>query len=197
MPISAVQDVEFTKAVATFTDTSTAAVASDFLASIAWGDGTTTAGAITEDANDTFYVTGTHTYTKAGPFTPVVTIKDPSGTLYATGSFNQTNLVSSVSGMAGVIDPSLINPWGMSSSATSPIWVSDQGTGVSTLYNPNGNPIKQPLTVTIPATGIPSGPTGQVFNTDTSMRVTSPYSGVHDRGSVHLFLFASTSTAPP
>jgi uncharacterized protein (TIGR03118 family) len=164
--ISAVQDVEFTKTIATFTDTSSAAVVSDFLATINWGDGTTTAGTISEDANDTFYVTGTHTYTKAGAFTPIVTIKDPSGTLYTTGNFNQTNLVSSVSGMAAVIDPNLINPWGMSSSSTSPIWVSDQGKGVSTLYNPNGNPIIQGLTVAIPATGTPSGPTGQVFNTD-------------------------------
>lgn len=127
-------------------------------------DGATTAGTVTEDANDTFYVIGTHIFSKAGSFTPVVTIKDPNGTLYATGSFNQTNLVSSVSGMAAVIDASLINPWGMSSSATSPIWVSNQGSGLSTLYNPNGNPIKQSLTVTIPATGTPSGPTG-VFPT--------------------------------
>ena len=95
-----------------------------------------------------------------------VTIKDPNGTLYKTGAFNQTNLVSSVAGMAAVTDASLINPWGMSSSATSPIWVSDQGSGVSTLYNPNGSPIKQGLTVTIPASGPPSGPTGQVFNND-------------------------------
>ena len=91
-----------------------------------------------------------------------------NGTLYATDAFNQTNLVSSVAGMAGVTDPSLINPWGTSSSSTSPIWVSDQGSGLSTLYNPNGNPIKQSLTVTIPAVGTPSGPTGQVFNTDTT-----------------------------
>ena len=37
-----------------------------------------------------------------------------------------------------------------------------------TLYNPNGNPIKQALTVTIPTVGTPSGPTGQVFNADTT-----------------------------
>ncbi len=56
----------------------------------------------------------------------------------------------------------------MSSSATSPIWVSDQGKGVATLYNPNGSPIKQTLTVTIPSVGTPSGPTGQVNNADTT-----------------------------
>ena len=128
LAISADQDVEFTQAVATFTDTSSAAVASQFLASINWGDGSAVAvGTISENASNTFFVTGTHTYTKAGSFTPIVTIKDPYGALYATGSFNQTNLVSSVNGLAAVIDSSLINPWGMSSSSTSPIWVSDKG----------------------------------------------------------------------
>ena len=124
---------------------------------------------MTEDASDLFHVSGTHTYTQSGVFPVFVTVKDlTNGTLYATNAFNQTNLVSSVAGTAGVTDSSLINPWGASSSSTSPIWVSDQGTGVSTLYNPNGSPIKQPLTVTIPTVGTPSGPTGQVFNTDTT-----------------------------
>ena len=189
--ISAVQDVETTQDVATFNSTYANAVPSDFTATINWGDGTpTTAGTITEDANNLFHVTGTHTYTKAGSFTPTVTIKDINGTLYETGVFNQTNLVSSVSGMAAVVDSNLINPWGMSSSATSPIWVSDQGTGVSTLYNPNGSPIKQALTVTIPAIGTPSGPTGQVHNSDTTTTdFTIPGPGGTSVPSV--FLFAS------
>ena len=127
----------------------------------------------------------------AGPDEAItVTVKDSNGTLYRTGAFNQTNLVSSVTGMAGVTDSDLINPWGMSSSATSPIWVSDQGSGLATLYNPNGNPIKQSLVVTIPAIGTPSGPTGQVFNADTTATdFTIPGPGGTSVRS--LFLFAS------
>ena len=167
--VPAVQGIQFTQDVATFSDTSALAVASDFTATIDWGDSSShTAGTITEDASDVFHVTGTHTYAQPGSFPITVTIKDSNGTLYATNAFNQTNVVSSVAGMAGVTDPSLINPWGTSSSSTSPIWVSDQGSGVATLYNPNGNPIKQPLTVTIPSVGTPKGPTGQVFNSDTA-----------------------------
>ena len=149
----AVQNVSITQDVATFNDTDSTAAASDFTATINWGDGSdTTAGTITEDASDVFHVTGTHTYAQAGSFPITVTIKDlTNGTLYATNAFNQTNVVSSVAGMAGVTDPSLINPWGTSSSSTSPIWVSDQGSGLSTLYNPNGSPIKEALTVTIPS----------------------------------------------
>ena len=77
-------------------------------------------------------------------------------------TFTQVNLVSNVPGLAAFTDPNLINPWGVSNSATSPFWVSNQGTGVATLYTGTGAP--QALVVTIPGGGIPSGPTGQVFN---------------------------------
>src|SRR5215471_1505192 len=76
--------------------------------------------------------------------------------------FAQTNLVSSVSGMAPTTDPSLINPWGMAFSATSPYWASDQGANVATLYNAAG--VKQGLVVTVPG-----GPTGLVFNGTSSV----------------------------
>ena len=41
----------------------------------------------------------------------------------------QTNLVSDISGLAPVTDPNLQNPWGVSESATSPLWISDQHAG--------------------------------------------------------------------
>jgi uncharacterized protein (TIGR03118 family) len=77
----------------------------------------------------------------------------------------QTNLVSNGAVPAVTIDPNLVNPWGLARSPTSPFWVSDNGTGVSTLYNGAG--AKIPLTVTIPAPAgstDPSAPTGVVFN---------------------------------
>ena len=82
-------------------------------------------------------------------------------------NFTQTNLVSDIPGLAKTTDPDLVNPWGVSFSATSPFWVSDNGTGVATLYNGNGD--KQGLTVTIPggASGM-GAPTGVVFNSSTS-----------------------------
>ncbi len=193
LAVSAVLNAPTTQEVATFNDSDSTAAASDFIASINWGDGSsTTAGTVTEDATDLFHVTGAHTFTQPGSFPVTVTIKDvTNGTLYATNAFNQTNVVSSVAGMAGVTDSSLINPWGTSSSTTSPIWVSDQGSGLSTLYNPNGSPIKEALTVTIPAIGTPSGPTGQVFNTDTSTTdFTIPGPGGPVRS---IFLFSTLS----
>jgi uncharacterized protein (TIGR03118 family) len=82
----------------------------------------------------------------------------------AAAGYTQTNLVSDQLGVAPITDASLINPWGMAASATSPIWVSDNGTGVVTLYavNPTTNvPTKQALTVSIPGAG---SVTGQVFS---------------------------------
>jgi hypothetical protein len=52
------------------------------------------------------------------------------------------------SGVAPVTDPNLVNPWGLSRAAGSPWWVSDNGTGLSTLYNGAG--AITPLVVTIP-----------------------------------------------
>lgn len=76
----------------------------------------------------------------------------------ASAQYVQTNLSSDIPGRAANTDPQLQNPWGISFGATSPFWVSDNGTGVSTLYNGLG--VKQGLVVTIPG----GAPTGQVFN---------------------------------
>ncbi len=82
--------------------------------------------------------------------------------------FNQTNLVTNdqTANPAQTTDPNLVNAWGISSSPTSPFWVSDNGAGVATLYNvnPNTNATSiASLVVTIPPVG--SGtPTGNVFN---------------------------------
>jgi uncharacterized protein (TIGR03118 family) len=97
----------------------------------------------------------------------------------ATRSYVKTNLVSDIAGMARVTDPHLKNPWGMAASPNtptspgSPLWVSDNHAGVSTVYDGAGNP--QPsstnaLVVSIPAppsagSGAVGAPDGVVFNT--------------------------------
>jgi hypothetical protein len=64
-----------TGTVATFKDPDTTATASQYKASINWGDGHTSTGSITGSAGS-FTVKGTHTYAKAGSFTIKVTITD-------------------------------------------------------------------------------------------------------------------------
>ena len=84
-----------------------------------------------------------------------------------SNNFTQTNLVSDVPGLAVTTDPDLVNPWGVSFSPTSPFWVSDNGTGLATLYNGAGD--KLGLVVNIPAAGGGQGaPTGQVYNSSSA-----------------------------
>jgi hypothetical protein len=83
---SAEASVPFTGAVATFTDSDTANVPGDFVATIDWGDGNTTAGTVT-GGGGTFTVSGTHTYANAGVFTVTVTLtEDAPGTATATAT---------------------------------------------------------------------------------------------------------------
>ena len=88
-----------------------------------------------------------------------------SGARVSAQHYQQTNLVSDVPGLAQFTDPDLVNPWGLTASGSGPWWVSDEGTGLSTLYNGAG--VKQSLVVTVaplPMSPDPATPTGIVFN---------------------------------
>jgi uncharacterized protein (TIGR03118 family) len=96
--------------------------------------------------------------------------------------YTQTNLVSNDSGTTP--DSDLVNPWGMSRSSGSPWWVSDNGTGLSTLYNGAGT--KQGIVVTIPAAvaGNTGTPTGTIYNGSPTDFLLAPGAAAH-------FLFAT------
>ena len=82
-----------------------------------------------------------------------------------------TILTSDIVNAGANTDANLSNPWGMSASPSGPWWVSDNGTGLSTLYDSTGAP--QGLVVTIPpGSGTGTGsPTGQVFNGTTDFKI--------------------------
>ena len=90
------------------------------------------------------------------------------GSLAHAQHYTQVNLVANASGIAPVTDSNLVNPWGMSRSSSSPWWISDNGAGLSTLYNGSG--AITPLVVTIPKSDpasktFPTGtPTGTISN---------------------------------
>src|ERR1041385_1180050 len=96
----------------------------------------------------------------AGPqqATPI----EPAIPSIAPGSaYRQTNLVSDIPGLAPLLDPLLVNPWGVSMTASSPFWVANNGTSTTQLIRGDvgGAPVVlngSPQTITIPG-GLPTG----------------------------------------
>jgi large repetitive protein len=160
MTISPTAGSTFTGAVAGFTDSNTAAAASDFTATINWGDGSsTTAGTVT-GSNGAFTVTGAHSYSNTGTSTVTVTLSDvnlssisstatstaevtPSTTTTGTSTGTSTGTMSgmvfndlSVSGAFQTGDPGL---------AGRTVFLNNDGSGTADGTNPqtttdaNGN----------------------------------------------------------
>jgi hypothetical protein len=84
----------FSDPVATFTDANPDGTASDFSATINWGDGTTSPGTVSGPG--TFTVSGTHTYTAGGTYAVTVSIVDSGG---ATATVFDAAAVSAVPGL--------------------------------------------------------------------------------------------------
>src|SRR5215468_9410077 len=87
-------------------------------------------------------------------------------------TYSWQNLQSDIAGVAEHVDPNLVNPWGMTVSPNGTIWVSDNGTSVSTLYRQDGSAVS--LVVTIPGKekNKPGAPTGTIFNPTSFFKVT-------------------------
>lgn len=100
----------------------------------------------------------------------------------ALAQYQLTNLVSNQVGAARHTDPLLVNAWGLAYGPGGPIWVSDAGSGWSTLYTGTG--AAKSLKVVIPsATGAgPGSPTGIAFNGSSEFNV---------QGWPAIFLFAT------
>lgn len=90
----------------------------------------------------------------------------PSASIHGIPAFGQVNLVSDMVSIAATrVDAKLLNPWGIAIVPNGPIWLSANHSGVSVIYDQNGDSLRSP--VSIPTTGKTSGgaPTGVVFNT--------------------------------
>lgn len=83
-----------------------------------------------------------------------------AGNVPATPVFKITKLVSDQAGKAKNTDPNLVDAWGLSQAPGGPVWVSDNGTGLSTVYDA-GTGFNEGIVVTIPQ----GFPTGNVYNT--------------------------------
>lgn len=86
-----------------------------------------------------------------------------------TGPYTSTSLVADTGGTAALTaDPNLVNPWGIAFAPNAPVWIANNGTSTSTLYDGSGNPqpAASPLIVKLTASaGHAFAPTGIVANT--------------------------------
>src|SRR6266404_6831210 len=73
------------------------------------------------------------------------------------GHYQQINLVSDIAGVGQVQDTNLVNGWGISYHDTFPFWVSDNGTGVTTLYAVTNDASGAPHASIVPASAIGNG----------------------------------------
>jgi uncharacterized protein (TIGR03118 family) len=102
--------------------------------------------------------------------------------------FQQTNIVSDIPGLAASTDHNLINPWGLSQDpASGRFRVSDNGTGLSTVYDAHGNPHPTTVEIPLPAGGTgTAAPTGNVRNTTSGFVISE-----HGRSAPADILFAT------
>ncbi|MGH8254575.1 MAG: TIGR03118 family protein, partial [Steroidobacteraceae bacterium] len=97
------------------------------------------------------------------------TVKTATLTVNAATAYSTTNLVGDTAAAGALtVDTNLVNPWGITFGPTSPVWVANNHSDTSTLYNGNG--ATQALVVSVPA-GF--GATGIVFNSSTDFVVGS------------------------
>lgn len=87
------------------------------------------------------------------------------GAVSAGVRFNITNQISDQAGAARTTDPLLVNAWGLSQGPGTMLWVANNGSNTSTIYDPTTF-AKAPLNVNVP--GAPTGTTfvnvGAAFN---------------------------------
>src|SRR5258707_6892567 len=100
------------------------------------------------------------------------------GSVSLAQHYTETKLQANSPGVAEATDPQLVNSWGLTRTAGSVWWVSDNAKGVATLYNGPGK--KQSLVVTIPPANPnnpskPTGsPTGIIANSSTTDFLLAP-----------------------
>lgn len=100
--VNGVEGANFSGAVASFIDADPSGVASDFSATINWGDQTSSAGTIAANGSGGFSVSGTHVFAEEGAPSVTVTISDAGGaSATATSSASVADAAIALIGVAG------------------------------------------------------------------------------------------------
>ncbi len=153
-----------------------ASAGSTCTASGGWSGTQTVTGTATETPTAVGPVTYTLTCTGSGAYGGSMS---GSATLTVTAptSFTATALVGDTAAGALTVDANLVNPWGIAFSPTSFVWIANNHSETSTLYDGSGvaQPFASPLIVSLPnsAAAVTFDPTGIVFNGTGGFAVTN------------------------
>ena len=129
----------------------------------------TQAASGTQDVTPTAAGTVTYTLTCSGSSYTGSATQSATLTVNAASAYTATSLVEDLAGgTQRTTDPLLVNPWGLALGATSPMWVANNHSDTSTLYNGSGTktPVTAHFTAGFDVTGI-------VVNTSTDFVVTN------------------------
>jgi uncharacterized protein (TIGR03118 family) len=141
--------------------------------------------------------TGANTYMLSctdpvmGPYggTPTTSSMSVTLTVNPATVFVAKNLVADAASGTATVDANLVNPWGIVFLPGAPVWVANNHTETSTLYDGNGAPFPAgtPLVVHLPAStgGVSFDPTGIVGNTTADFVVTAA-----GKSAAALFIFS-------
>jgi len=120
----------------------------------------------------------TYTLTCTGGIYSGSTTQSATLAVAAPSAFSTTLLVADTAGTGAVsTDANLVNAWGIAFGTTSPVWVANNHSETSTVYDGNGKPqpFSAPRVVKLPAAanGTTFDPTGIVFNSTSDFVVTA------------------------
>jgi hypothetical protein len=108
--VSGTEGAQLSGSVATFSDSDNQA-AGDYSATIGWGDGSSTAGIVSETSPGQYAVSGSHTYAEYGSYVVAVQVSDNDGaTGQAQGAATVADAPISASGVGGPASPAGTQP---------------------------------------------------------------------------------------
>ena len=206
---SATAAVPFSGQVATFADSDPGGTASDYAATISWGDGTSSAGTVAAGSGGNFAVSGTHTYASAGSFATSITIADAGGagaTAHGTATVTAppptvtvpvvTTGAPVVQGGSGAAFAGVVNPEGLPTSAYFAYGLDPKYSGGGPVVYDQTTPVQQ-VASDFAAHAVSASVSGLVPNALYHVRLVASNSAGTVNGTDQTFTTAKDPPPPP